>query len=203
MNQQEKQMTEQESLLIIQQMINTAKKEQRDDGTGWIIWGWLLFLASACTLLNLYFKWFSAWFFWNFFGVISLVFLLYTIIRFLFFRKTEKVKTYTKDIFDKLNIGFFISLALIIVAINVGVGPEKGFALLMGLYGFWILIYGTALNFRPSVIGAYITWALAFAALFVKNFEMIMALHAIAVLAGYIIPGHIANSEFKKILKNN
>ena len=206
---QEENMTEQESLQIIQQMIQAAKQEQKDNGRGWIIWGWVLFAVSILTVLNITFKWFNAAFFWNAFGILVLAWILFTCIRYLFFRKTQPVKTYTGDIFQKLNIGFFISLGFIILAINLGVGPIKGFALLIALYGFWILIYGTALNFKPSIIGAYVTWAIGFAALFVhkvesveiNQFKWIMLLHALAALCGYIIPGHIANREFNKTKK--
>ena len=194
-------MSEQESLQIIQQMIQAAKKEQRDDGKGWILWGWLLFAASIFTFVNLKMNWFSNYFFWNLFGLASLLLLLYSVIKYLFFKKTEKVKTYTNELFQKLNIGFFISLMLIIVSINRGVDPVLGFSLLLGLYGFWILLYGTALNFRPSVIGAYITWACAFAGLFIKGFDWTMVLHATAVFCGYIIPGHLAKIEFDKVNK--
>ena len=201
---EDKTMTEHESLHIIQQMIQTAKNEQKDDGKGWIIWGWLIFFASIFTFLNLKFEWVSVFFFWNIFGIITLVLLGFRAAQHLFFRKKEKVRTYTKDLFDKLNIGFVISLMLIIFSMNylndvAPVDPRKGFALLLGLYGFWILVYGAALNFKPSVIGAYITWAFAFASLFVVNFEYTMLLHAAAVLCGYIIPGHIANKEFNKL----
>jgi hypothetical protein len=196
---QEKKMTEQESLLIIQQMIQTAKQEQKDDGKGWILWGWLLFTASVLTYINLKTQWFSNYFFWNVFGIASLLLLLFSVVRTFFFRKINKVKTYTTELFQKLNIGFFISLLLIIVAINRGVSPVLGFSLLLGLYGFWILIYGAGLNFKPSIIGAYITWVCAFAGLFVETFDWTMVLHATAVLLGYIIPGHLANIEFKKI----
>ena len=196
---QEKKLTEQESLLIIQQMIQTAKQEQKDDGKGWILWGWLLFSASILTYINLKTQWFSNYFFWNLFGIASLALLLFSTIRSLLFKKTGKVKTYTAELFQKLNIGFFISLLLIIVAINRGVSPVPGFSLLLGLYGFWILIYGAGLNFKPSIIGAYITWACAFAGLFVETFDWTMLLHATAVLLGYIIPGHLANIEFKKV----
>lgn len=113
------------------------------------------------------------------------------------------VKTYTKDLFEKLNSGFFICLMFIIVAINIGVFPKLGFPLLINLYAFWILIYGSALNFKPSIIASYITWAIGFGALFVKTFEQVMLLHAAAVLFGYIIPGHIANREFKKLHSRN
>ena len=196
---EDEKMTQQESLQIIQQMIQTAKLEQKDDGKGWIIWGWLLFLASVVTYINLKFEWLSTFFFWNLFGLFTLLLLGYETFRYIFKKRKEPVRTYTKDLFEKLNIGFFISLMLIIFSMNLGVHPIKGFALLLGLYGFWILIYGAVLNFKPSIIGAYITWAFAFASLFVSSFEHTMLLHASAVLCGYIIPGHLAYKEFNKV----
>jgi len=197
---EEKNLSGQESLLIIQQMINTAKHEQKDDGKGWIIWGWLLFIASIMTYINLYTKWFDTWYFWNIFGGLSLVLLLISVIRELFGRRVRPVKTYTGELFRRLNVGFFISIMFIIVAMNLGgVDPMKGFPLLVGSYGFWILVYGTALDFKPSIYAAYISWALGLTAMFMKQFEYVMLLHAAAVLVGYIIPGHIAYYEFRKI----
>src|SRR5688572_29646204 len=139
---EEKEISEKESLLIIQQMIQTAKKEQKDDGRGWIVWGWLLFLACVFTWLNLQYQWVSTFFFWNLFGLATLVLISIEIIRFYSGKRKARVKTYTYELFQKLNIGFFFTLMLIIVSMNVGVPPTKGFSLLLGLYGFWILIYG-------------------------------------------------------------
>ncbi len=195
---EDKTISEQESLELIQQMIQTAKNEQKDNGIGWIIWGWLILLASVFTWLNLKLDWVSTFFFWNLFGVATLVLGLIETVRHFWGKNRDRVRTYTKDLFDKLNIGFFISLMLIIFSMNLGVHPTKGFALLLGLYGFWILIYGAVLNFKPSIIGAYITWAFAFASLFVDLFDHTMLLHAAAVLCGYIIPGHLAYIEFNK-----
>ena len=195
----EKKLTERESLQIIEQMILTAKQEQKDDGKTWIIWGWLLFFASGLTYFNIQYKWFDTFFFWNGFGIAAGLFLLYGVSRYLFFSKALKVKTYTSDLYKKLNIGFFIFLMLIIVSINKGVSPVKGFALLIALYGFWVLIYGTVLNFRPSIIGAFITMGIALCALFIEeDFQLVMILHSTAALVGYIIPGYIANREFNK-----
>lgn len=210
---EEKKISEKESLLLIQQMIQTAKKEQKDDGKGWILWGWMLFTASTLTILNIRFHWLKDIFlFWNVFGGFTVVYFLYATIVYIFFKKTEKVKTYTADLFSKLNTGFFISLFFIIISINIATRIlynkygvlelttiRIGFALLINLYAFWVLVYGTALNFKPSVIGAYCTWAIGFAALFMNTFEQVMLLHALAVLVGYILPGHIANREFKKL----
>lgn len=203
---EDKQISERESLLLIQQMIQTAKAEQKDDGKGWIVWGWVLFAASVLTYFNLEFNWFSTFFFWNLFGLFTIGFFLYAIARSLFFKKAVRVKSYTADLFEKLNIGFFLTLMLIIVSINVGVNASnvtayaiKGFSLLVGLYAFWVLIYGTATNFKPSIVAAFIMWGIAFVSLFMVDFKWVMLLHALAVLCGYIIPGHIANREFRKV----
>jgi hypothetical protein len=212
---EEKQISEQESLRIIRQMIDTAKTEQKDNGMGWITWGWLLFAASLLTIANINFEWVEdLYLFWNIFGAVSFVLLLWGMIRKRVISKKAGVKTYTSDLFNKLNAGFFISLMFIIVAINIGaravyhfsendaaanVAVNIGFALLINLYAFWILVYGAALNFRPSIYGAYASWALGLAAMiFANTFEQVMYFHAAAVLVGYIIPGHLANKEFQK-----
>lgn len=184
-------------------MIRSAKTEQRDNGIGWIIWGWLLVAASVLTYFNIEQKWFNPFFFWNLFGIASIGMILYALSRQFLFKKKVRVKTYTTELFEKLNIGFFIFLIFIIFAINRGIGPMRGFPLLIGLYGFWVLIYGAALNFKPSIIGAYISWAIAFACFYVNDIKWVMLLHALAVLCGYVIPGHIANREFKKLNRIN
>ena len=51
---EDKPINEQEGLDLIRQMIHTAKKEQKDDGRGWIIWGWMLFLASVLTVAEVF-----------------------------------------------------------------------------------------------------------------------------------------------------
>jgi hypothetical protein len=209
----ERKMTEEESLFLIQRMINTAKQEQKDDGRGWIIWGWLLFVASVLTALNQRLNWFDSTFlFWNIFGGITILYFVYATIRYARLKHTDRVKTYTGDLFKRLNAGFFISLFFVIVSLNLGaraiisrfgvfdVTPINiGFALLVNLYSFWILIYGTALDFKPSIYGAYGSWAFGIAALFVSSFETVMWLHAGAVLVGYIIPGHMARNAFQLI----
>jgi hypothetical protein len=194
----EQQPNEQESLLIIQQMIGRAKQENKDDGKGWILWGWLLFGASIFSFINSELKITSQYFFWNSFGIIGSCFFLYQAIKYFLIKPRTRVKTYTGDLLRRLNIGFFISLFLLMIAMNFSIDPVAGFAILINLYGFWLLIYGTALNFKPFTIGAFVNWILAMIALFVHSFDKIMLIHAAAVLCGYIIPGHLANNEFRK-----
>jgi hypothetical protein len=84
---------------------------------------------------------------------------------------------------------------------NLGVPPVMGFALLINLYAFWVLIYGATLNFLPSLVGAFAAWILGFASLFVEQFQWVMVFHGLAVLCGFIIPGHIANYQFNLLRK--
>jgi hypothetical protein len=198
---EEKNMTPQESLQLISRMIETAKKEQAGNGKGWITWGWLLFLASGLSFLNLQTKWFNQYFFWNAFGFTSVALLILLLLRSSFLPKRVKVKTYTSELFPKLHVGFFISLLFIILAMNLGVPPVMGFALLINLYAFWVLIYGATLNFLPSLVGAFAAWILGFASLFVEQFQWVMVFHGLAVLCGFIIPGHIANYQFNLLRK--
>ncbi|HMO31673.1 MAG TPA: hypothetical protein PKE63_09995 [Lacibacter sp.] len=195
---QEQPISEQESLQIIRQMIATAKQEQKDDGMGWILWGWLLFAGSTLSFLNQFTRWVNDFFFWNLFGFLSLIMLVAGLVRSVRPRTTQRVRTYTNELYSKLNVGFFMTLILIIVSINVGVRPSLGFGLLLALYGFWMLIYGALMHFRPSVAGAWINWALALATLLAGDFKWAMLFHAVAVLAGYIVPGHMAYAQFKR-----
>src|SRR5437763_12208093 len=97
---EEKQITEHESLQLIQQMISLAKKEQKDDGRGWIVWGWMLFFASVFTVVNLHARWFNTYFFWNAFGILTVVIFIYETVSKYVFKKATRVKTYTGDLFS-------------------------------------------------------------------------------------------------------
>ncbi|HVG15151.1 MAG TPA: hypothetical protein VM935_09325, partial [Chitinophagaceae bacterium] len=56
MDKEAEQLSHEQSLGIIEQMIAAAKNEHQEKGDGWLIWGWLLFIASissvACMLLD-------------------------------------------------------------------------------------------------------------------------------------------------------
>ncbi|HMG68292.1 MAG TPA: hypothetical protein VK588_11425, partial [Chitinophagaceae bacterium] len=105
---QEKKLSNQESLMIIQQMILAAKREQKDDGKGWILWGWMLFIVSLLSWANIEFNWYDTAFFWNVFGGAVALYFIYCLGKVFFIRHTDRVKTYTGDLFEKLNSGFFI-----------------------------------------------------------------------------------------------
>jgi hypothetical protein len=67
----------------------------------------------------------------------------------------------------------------------------------MMVYGMWLFISGGALKFKPLVIGGIINFGCAIAGFYIHTYELILLL-SFAVLAGYIIPGHLLNAKFKR-----
>src|ERR1700709_2577962 len=104
--------SEQDGLNIIRQMIQMARHDHRENGEGWLIWGWLLFSASVISVvfvqtgMAVYIHWV-----WEIMLVFGLIVYLFT---HFFNRRRERVKTYLQELLDKLETGFFISLFMII-----------------------------------------------------------------------------------------
>jgi hypothetical protein len=201
----EKKLTNTESLQIIELMINRAKSEEKDSGKGWIIWGWLLFIASMTHYLMIMFDFNEGRKVWLFFGVAGIVLMLYSVYRKRFSKTDEQVKTYTGELVDRIGDAFFISLIVVMIgSISTGISSTGvNFGYLLMLYAFWLYIHGAAFRFQPMKYGAYVNWAGAIV-IFVWYKELgrnILLIHAACVAFGYLIPGYMASKKFSK--KNN
>lgn len=190
----EQELTSEKSLEIIHQMINRAKINITDNGIGWLLWGTMIFLASLTTYFLVVFRYHSLFLGWNIFGFISVILLIYKFSR----TRTKAVRTYVDDVLRWVDIGFTICFFVIIISMNVSVSPNNGFGYLLMLYAFLMLIQGGALKFRPLMIGAAVNWIGAIAIFFNKDFKYDMLISAAAVFIGYIIPGLILRSKYKK-----
>ena len=193
---EDKKLTEEESLGLINQMIRAARDEHRENGEGWLIWGWLLFAASVLSVVfsftNMH-RYIGAT--WTSMLVIGLIIYLLGHVR---KQRMKKVKTYVEDLLDKLGTAFFVSLFLIIAASSLGGSQNFGFGYYYILYAFWMYIHGTAIRFRPLIIGAMVNWAAALAIFLITDFAYDMIVSAVAVLVGYLIPGYMLNAEYKR-----
>ena len=191
--------SKEESFNLIAKMISRAKNEYSDNGRGWLVWGWLLFAASSASAilkhieLTKYISWL-----WNVMGILVLLYFIYEITR----KKTVKVKTYVEEMLDKFSAGFFISLITIIIASGIA-GNGFAFGYYFILYAFWMYIYGSAIHFKPLIIGAYVNWAAAILIFIVDDFKYGMIIAAIAVLVGYLIPGYMLRNQYQKSHKGN
>ncbi len=174
-----------DSMLIIQKMIGSARNSFTDNGTGWLIWGSMIFVASISTFFLIEFEIQPTFLAWNIFGLISIILLTVQV-----FRPTKrKVVTYTEEVLSYVEKAFIICLFIVIFSMNVSVSPNDGFGFLLMLYGFLMLAQGGALRFRPLIIGAIINWLGALAIFLNRDFQYDMLISAAAVFAGYIIPG--------------
>lgn len=95
MNENQKVMTESESLSIITGMINHAKNKFNENGHLYLLWGWVVFVCSIAHFLFIKFKlvphpevvWSATW-----------IAVIYQVVFLSRQKKKEKVRTYTAEI---------------------------------------------------------------------------------------------------------
>ena len=190
----DQQLSNEKSLEIIHQMINQAKANISDSGLSWLLWGSLLFLASLSTYFFMSVGSDNIFLGWNIFGAVTIVLLAYDVVK----PKQKKVKTYVDDLMRMVDIGFFVCLFVIILSINISVSPNEGFGFMLMVFGFLMLIKGGFVKSKGLVIGAMVNWAGAIAIFINKEFKYDMLIMAAAVLIGYIIPGLILWTQYKR-----
>ena len=201
---QEKKLSEGESLQLIEQMIGRAREEEKDSGSGWIIWGWLLFTASLIHYSTIVFDIKSGRIIWMVFGVLALLLMAYTSFRRWKAIGSSRVRTYTGELVDKIGIAFFISLLVMVVGnMTTGINSTgENFGFLLLLYGFWMYIHASAFRFQLLKFGAFANWAGALV-IFIWHEDLgrnILLVHAACVALGYLIPGYVSQKRYS--LKN-
>jgi hypothetical protein len=203
MNKENPSFSGEESLRLIEQMIGRARATEKDSGRGWILWGWLLFLASTIHYGLIKADIQKGPLVWQTFGVTAgIVFFYEHFLRKYFVKSVITVKTYTNELVSKLGIAFFISLAILVYG-NSKLGINNtglNFGYLLILYGFWMFIHGSAFRYRLLIVGAVINWVGAFVIFYFKEKlgAEVLLLHAFCVAMGYLVPGHIALKKYGK-----
>lgn len=183
-----------ESLQLIHQMIHNARSRIIDNGFSWLIWGTMIILASLTTFFLLEYEADNIFVGWNAFGIIAIGIFIYNWVK----PKKKEVRSYIDDLLRWVDVGFAISLFVIIASINISVGPNNGFGYFLMLYAFLMLIQGGAMHFKPLIFGAIVNWIGAIGIFICKDFKYDMLITAAAVFIGYIIPGIILYNRWKK-----
>jgi Flp pilus assembly protein TadB len=190
----EKPMTEQDSLQLIQQMILTARNEHKENGLGWIVWGWILIFCASFQYIviqfNLYIK--GQWIWYTPF-VLGVLFMVYLGRK---NKKNNEVKTYSKTLLTKIMNGFFISLTVMIIMSYKM--HQNSLPFFLTLYAFWMFIYGSAISFKPLIYGACINWFAALLITFIDFDQHVLLVMIGAVLFGYLVPGYMLQHANKK-----
>ena len=185
MENEEKQMTGQESLKIITDMINKTKTNIRQSSFHLLFWGWLLFFCSLSEYLLWKFTDFaSPWFVWYFVIPGAIVSLVYGFVK----GRKETAWTYATMLYVWTWIGFMF--AAVVLFIIEWKRMESIASLILTLAAMPTLFSGCVLKFRPLIIGAVSFLILALVAHF-GGPEIAPLAVPVAMLTGYLIPGYL------------
>jgi len=184
----------QDSLALIQGMINKTKENISEKSVFFLLWGWLTFIACLGQfilkhVIN-YEKHYQVW--W-----IMLVGIVLSVYYGSRMGKRRKVKTYIDESMGFLWTGMAVSFFILTIILSAIGWANTVFPFYTLLYGLGTFVSGCFLKFKPLIIGAIVAWVLAIAGAFL-SYDYQMLTGAAAILFSYIIPGHLLNALKKE-----
>jgi hypothetical protein len=190
---QEKQLSERESLELINRMIHEAKGYFYESGIAALVYGFTILVCSILTYLME--KKFITFPFHPFYILVP-VFFVQAWIQYKEERK-KKAKTFTDEAIDYVWIGFFLSAIAAFCANFAGLGYIT-ITIILFLSAFATFLTGMIAKFRYNIICSIVCWIVAAISFFMLNPNIYLLLGTVAILA-WIVPGFILNATFKKL----
>jgi len=183
-----------DSFRLIQSMIAKAINTVADDSFYFLLWGWLVFIASLAqwvmkVILHSPYHYMAWWLMVA--GVVASIWYGYHD------NRKKKVKTYVEEMLDYLWISLFVTYMLFSF-IFAKTGWENCSPFYMLLYAIGNFVSGRALKFSPLVWGAVACWVLAVISTF-TDFDTKILLGALAVFCSNIIPGFLLKKKYRKM----
>jgi len=187
------QFSAEQSLRVIQSMIEKAKNDVANNSFYLLLWGWLIFIAAVLHFLLVKFTEFEyPYLAWNLMWIGAIA----SMIRGIKESKKTRVKTFVGETMKYFGISQIILYS--------------GLILIFGKYNLWhvsfafyILMYAVACFFMGSLIQfPLLKWTgllclpIIVIAMYV-SFEWQLLLLALAILISYIIPGHVLHAKEK------
>lgn len=175
-----------ESLNIITKAISQTKENIKGLSFYFLMWGWVVTLASLCNYVLTRFTDFRQdylpWLILIPIGwVISIV---YSVKR----ERTKQYETYfevfLKHLWIVLGVSFIVS---VFISIVLKIQPTIFILLIAGI---GTLVSGLTMQFKPLTIGGVLFFVFAIAAVFVGKFSLLL-INTIAIITGYLIPAYL------------
>lgn len=211
---EDKQLTEQESLQLIQQMISRAKNNFVDTGIGPILWGAVISFCSIVQFLIIHFQWHMPFDVW----LLALVAIIPQILISVRERRERKAKGWDDDIMGYVWLCFGVGVFIINFLNNVAAdafnpllsdyreitGKENipnfwsyGSSYLLFVYGYPTIVTGAARKFRLMTIGGIVCWISALVSAFtITKFDFLLM--AVSAALAWLIPGIVLRKKYLK-----
>lgn len=200
MNKANNSLTPQESLQLIEGMINIAKNRFAENGHMYLVWGWAVFIFSIAQFVLLHFMHYPKHYMvWLAAPFISLYMIYYIRSK----KKNQAVVTYADSLVGYVWLTFGVVIFLIswLIGIVMGGGYFVYIApLTLSLYGMPVFLSGIILKFRPLVWGGISCWVFCVASIFIPSFDYRFLFIPASMLTAWIIPGYLLRNRHKKAL---
>ena len=188
----------QESLQLIESMINRAKDKFAEDGSMYLIWGWLVFICSLLQFALMHF------FQYPYHYIVWLATIPVFVYQYFYIakkRKQQTVVTYTGYI-----VGFvWLTFAIVIILLGFVVGflttgeyYTHIIHILLAMYGMPVFLTGVIVRFKPLIIGGIACWVLCIISTFIDIYDYQFLLIPVAMLVAWVIPGYLLRAKYKQ-----
>ena len=180
-----------QSLRIIEEMIQNSKMNyKKNHGIYFLFWGYLsIVIVTLFLILKNTVGFPAAHYVWPLF-FLGFIFNIYQA------RKQGKEKLVSTKL-DRIirNVWLGVSIGM---AVFYGASPILGWKMLpitLVVTSIATYTHGVIISFKPFIIGAFVMMLLASISFYMTNIDVILGLFVVAILIGYIIPGHMLRSE--------
>jgi hypothetical protein len=185
----EKEMTGEESLRIISEMINKTKVNIRQSSFHLLFWGWLIFACSLSEYLLWKLTDFAhPWYIWVFVVPGIFVSMIYGFKK----GKEARVHTYADYLYMWTWIGFMIASVVLFIMQYKRLDMFAPYILLLA--GFPTFLSGIILKFKPLIFGGIIFWVIALVVSYAGPAIAALGM-PVAVITGYLIPGYMLKNK--------
>ena len=193
-DQEERKLNPEESLRLIRETIDLAKNRVRENGFQFLLWGWLVVIASLTNywLVTLGFAYGKANLVWMVMPVIGVpASLIYERFKGSRYRDNNIVSKW----YGLVWLGFAVALGLsLVLAVRMNVSPIP---LILILAGFSTYLSGILLRFNALIAGGIVLWIGAAACIYLP-WEIHVLVQAGAIVLGYLVPGYLMNAQVRK-----
>jgi hypothetical protein len=181
-----------ESLRVIQSMIDKTRTSVADNSFYFLLWGWLVFIAALLQyILVVFVRTPLNGMAWN----LMFIGFIVSIIRGAK-KEQRRVRTYIDEGLGNIWICIVV-LQILIVFIFFKRGDwENSYVFFVLSYSTGCFLTGRLLKFAPLVWGAFTSWAIVILMIF-ADAPANMLLTSAAVLVSYIIPGYLLRRNYK------